>query len=66
LKIVKWFKDNKELNESDRIHFLSNTESGEYSLEIPTVLATDNGQYHALASNSNGEVIGAFSLIINY
>ena len=63
---VKWFKDNNQLAESDRISFASQPENGVYSLVIPTVLSTDNGQYHASASNANGEVIAAFCLIVSY
>ena len=63
---VKWFKDNNQLAESDRIKFISQPEDGTYSLSIPTVLSTDNGQYHATASNANGEVIAAFCLIVSF
>lgn len=63
---VKWFKDSKPLEESDRIRITSDEESGTYSVDIPTCLSIDDGQYHATASNSNGEVIAAFSLIVAY
>ena len=62
---VKWFKDNQQLAESNRIQLLSN-QDGTYSLSIPTVLSTDDGLYTASASNSNGEVIAAFSLSVSF
>ncbi len=62
---MKWFKDNIELNESSKIKFLTEIEKGNYSLVINSADLSDNGQYHALATNSNGEVLAAFSLIIN-
>ena len=63
---VKWFKDNQQLAESNRIQLLSNQDNGTYSLSIPTVLSTDDGLYTASASNSNGEVIAAFSLSVSF
>lgn len=63
---VKWFKNNKQITESDRYEFKSDDENGIYSLIIPTCLSTDDGQYHISASNSNGEVIAAYSVIISY
>jgi titin len=63
---IKWSKDNNELAESERIKFESQPENGLYSLVIPTILSTDNGQYHATASNANGEVIAAFCLIVSF
>lgn len=63
---VKWFKDNKPLVESDRVKLVSDEQSGEFSLSIPTCLSIDEGQYHATASNSNGEVTAAFSLVVSY
>jgi hypothetical protein len=42
---------------------LSEPSKGNYSLIIKNVESGDNGQYNALATNSNGEVIAAFSLI---
>ncbi|CAF0817484.1 unnamed protein product, partial [Didymodactylos carnosus] len=34
----------------------------EFSMEIPVVLATDEGQYHVTLSNDKGEITAAFSL----
>ena len=64
--LVKWYKDNKQIDESDRVTFESDEESGNYALVIPTSLSIDDGQYHASASNSNGEVIAAFSIIVSF
>jgi hypothetical protein len=64
-KIVKWFKDNTELSESDRVKFFWEPQNNTHSLIIPAALSTDDGQYHVLASNSNGEVIAAFSVIVS-
>jgi hypothetical protein len=63
---VKWFKDNKELVETDRIKFNNDSESNTYSLEIPTTLATDDGQYSVHASNSVNEIMAAFSLTVAF
>lgn len=64
--LVKWFKNNEELVESKRILFNNDEKNGNYTLSIPTCLATDSGDYHATASNSNGEVIAAFSLCVSF
>ena len=64
-KTVKWYKDNTLVEESDRVKFEADEESGSYALVIPTCLSIDDGQYHAAASNSNGEVIAAFSLVVS-
>lgn len=63
---IKWFKDNKELAESDRVKLVSDNAKGVYSLSIPTALSIDDGQYHVAASNQNGEAIAAFSLIVSF
>ncbi|CAF0846330.1 unnamed protein product [Brachionus calyciflorus] len=63
---LKWFKNNELLTESNRVLIKSDEPNGNYELNIPTCLATDSGDYHATASNSNGEVIAAFSLIVSY
>ena len=66
--IVKWFKnENDELSESTnkRIKLLSEPETGKHSLQIANISSSDNGQYHALASNATGEVVAAFSLLVN-
>ncbi len=62
---VKWCKNGKELSESNRFKIISSA-SGEYALEIPTVLSTDDGEYQAIASNSNGETLAAFSLNVDF
>jgi hypothetical protein len=61
---VTWFKDNKQVENSDRIKIESNETLA--SLEIATALSTDQAQYHALASNSKGEVIASFSLNVAF
>jgi hypothetical protein len=64
---VRWFKDNKLIEESERVSFVNDDdETGTYALVISEAsLAADDGQYHATAANANGEVIAAFSLIIS-
>jgi hypothetical protein len=62
---VKWFKDSKLIEESDRVSFFDDDETGTHALIIPACLSIDDGQYHATASNSNGEVIAAFSIIVS-
>ena len=66
LSPVKWFKDNKELVETDRIKFNNDSDNNTYSLEIPTALATDDGQYSVTASNSVNEIMAAFSLTVAF
>ena len=63
---LKWYKNNEELVKSKRILFINDENNGNYTLSIPTCLATDSGEYHATASNSNGEVIAAFSLCVSF
>lgn len=64
--LVKWFKNNQEVFESDRVKFVNNDKENLYSLEISTVLSTDDGQYYAIATNSNGEATAAFCLIVSF
>ncbi len=63
---VKWCKNGNELSESNSRFKFSNPSSGKYVFEIPTVLSTDDGDYHAIASNTNGDVIAAFSLNVEF
>ena len=49
--------------ESSRFIF-TNAET-EFSLEIPVVLATDEGQYHVTISNDKGEITAAYSLHVD-
>ena len=63
---VKWFKNNEEIIESDRIKFVNDTSRNSYCLLISTVLSTDDGQYYAMATNSSGEATAAFSLIVSF
>ena len=37
----------------------------EFTLEIPVVLATDEGQYHVTISNDKGEITAAYSLHVD-
>lgn len=65
---VKWFKNNEEIIESDRIKFINDNNNHLYSLNITTVLSTDDGQYYVVATNTtNGEEItAAFCLIVSF
>lgn len=63
---VKWTKNGKELEQSGRFKFTSDASSGRHVLEIPTVLATDESEYQAIASNSKGDVIAAFNLNVDF
>lgn len=46
----------------DSNRFVFTNADSEFSLEIPVVLATDQGQYHVTVSNDKGEITAAFSL----
>lgn len=61
---MKWFKNNQEVCESDRIKFVNNENT--FSLLISTVLSTDDGQYYVVATNNNGEATAAFCLIVSF
>jgi hypothetical protein len=37
----------------------------EFSLEIPVVLSTDQGQYNVTISNDKGEITAAYSLHVD-
>ena len=64
--LVKWVKNGKELDESNRFKFTSDSGSGIFTFEIMTVLATDEGDYQAIASNNKGDVIAAFNLNVDF
>lgn len=38
----------------------------DFSLEIPLVLATDQGQYQVTIANDHGEITAAFSLHVDH
>lgn len=63
---VKWIKNGKELEASNRFKFTNDSGSGIFTFEILTVLATDDGDYQAIASNNKGDVIAAFNLNVNF
>ncbi|CAF1068172.1 unnamed protein product, partial [Rotaria sordida] len=58
---AEWNFNGKPLDrESSR--FVFTDDEKEFSLEIPVVLATDQGQYHVTVSNDKGEITAAYSL----
>lgn len=59
-----WNLNGKPLDrESSRMVF-TNGET-DFSLEIPVVLATDQGQYHVTLANDKGEITAAFTLYVD-
>jgi len=62
--IAEWNVNGKSLDrESSRFIFTNN--ENEFSLEIPVVLATDQGQYNVTVSNDKGEITAAYSLHVD-
>lgn len=64
LFVATWNFNGKPLDrQSSRFVFIDG--STEFSLEIPIVLATDEGQYHVTVANDKGEITAAFSLHVD-
>jgi hypothetical protein len=62
--LAEWNVNGKPLDrESSRFVFTNN--ENEFSLEIPVVLATDQGQYSVTVSNDKGEITAAYSLHVD-
>ncbi len=51
---------------NNRFKIINDVASGVFTFEIPTVLATDEGDYQAIASNNKGDVIAAFNLNVDF
>jgi len=61
---VQWNFNGKPLDhESDR--FILMNDETEFSLEIPVVLATDEGQYGVIISNANGQITATYTLHVD-
>jgi hypothetical protein len=61
---AEWSVNGKSLDrESSRFIFTNN--ENEFSLEIPVVLATDQGQCQVTISNDKGEITAAFTLHVD-
>jgi len=61
---ASWNVNGKALDrQSSRFTFTDG--DNEFSLEIPVVLATDEGQYHVTVSNDKGEITAAYSLHVD-
>jgi len=58
---AEWNFNGKPLDRESSRFAISNTDN-EFSLEIPVVLSTDEGQYHVTVSNDKGEITAAYSL----
>ncbi|CAF3257885.1 unnamed protein product [Rotaria sp. Silwood2] len=58
---AEWNFNGKPLDRESSRFVFTNGEK-EFSLEIPVVLATDQGQYHVTVSNDKGEITAAYSL----
>lgn len=61
---VTWSKDGKELVESSRITFVSDPETGLYSLLIKKASIDDEGDYRVVASNSGGSISCQAELLV--
>ena len=62
--LAEWNLNGKALDrQSSRFAFTDG--DNEFSLEIPVVLATDEGQYHVTVSNDKGEITAAYSLHVD-
>jgi len=62
--IAEWNLNGKPLDSGSSRFTINNAET-EFSLEIPVVLATDEGQYHITISNDKGEITAAYSLHVD-
>ncbi|CAF3000279.1 unnamed protein product [Rotaria sp. Silwood2] len=61
---AQWNLNGKPLDhESNR--FILTNEQTEFSLEIPVVLPTDQGQYSVIISNDKGQITAAYSLHVD-
>lgn len=60
----KFFKDGKEIHESERVRFTS-TSSGTHSIEFNTVTLKDTGAYSVIASNEVSQTSEFWSLTVN-
>ena len=58
---AEWNFNGKPLDRESSRFAISNTDN-EFSLEIPVVLLTDEGQYHVTVSNDKGGITAAYSL----
>lgn len=52
---VKWFLNNNEIFESDRIQFVQNSDNGQVKLVLKNVSSDDKGVYTVKATNVTGE-----------
>lgn len=52
---VKWFLNNNEILESDRIQFVRNSDDGQVKLVLKNVSSDDKGVYTVKAANTLGE-----------
>lgn len=59
-----WTLNGKSLDRNSSRFTFTNDEK-EFSLEIPVVLATDEGQYNVIVSNDKGEITAAYSLQVD-
>ena len=62
--LAQWNVNGKPLDRESSRFVFTDAES-EFSLEIPIVLATDQGQYSVTLANDKGEVTAAFSLHVD-
>ena len=64
LFLADWTVNGKSLDRNSSRLTFTNSEK-EFSLEIPVVLATDQGQYNVIVSNDKGEITAAYSLHVD-
>ena len=62
--LAQWNVNGKPLDRESSRFVFTDAET-EFSLEMPIVLATDQGQYSVTLANDKGEVTAAFSLHVD-
>ena len=63
--LANWQINGKTL-ETDSTRITISANEKDFSLEIPLVLATDQGQYQVTIANDKGEITAAFSLHVDH
>lgn len=53
--MIKWFLNNTEIHENDRIQFVQNSDDGQVKLVLKNVSSDDKGVYTVKATNVSGE-----------
>lgn len=61
---ITWSKDGKDLQESSRITFVGDPDTGLYSLLIKKACLDDEGDYRIVASNAGGSISCQAELLV--